>query len=481
MEENGNNDDDNLFEKYKINLDKKVNEIMKENYLMIKNKTDNLLDQINDETEKEKNDFSIKWNSKFSMQNSKLKEISSQNIKFKIDDEDNNFIKKNSGQNINENNFNKKDNNFDFIKDNKNNDIDNPNILNNEEELEFSLELLKENIYSLKAPILNGINDKGELNGLLIPILYCLCQNQSFINCFIENGIKIIKKFNNNKNYLTPLLLQLIINLWKENENNVFNPSIINQLLSQNNLDNPNKIINHIFFKLDEELQDKNNKDIKLEFEDEYDIFDPQKSFNNYKKYFDKKLYVYLSKHFFSYFQLSNKCSECQVDSFTYEPFVAANIYLESGYFNEENEFSDELTKIDLQENLRVLVIKGNEIKMDQCKICFDLKRKNVTRVLGLTNENLIFTIDRTQDRKNIMKLCYKEKLKVGENNYQLNALIKKKNEYNNKISYLSYFRSFINKKWYCQYKERVQLVNYNENEIFDFKNICVLFYIRDN
>lgn len=464
MEENN----DPFYQYFKNQLDQEMNESIIKNNNFINEGVNNLIKQINSEVDEDSKNFEKKWNNRFTEQNSKIQEMSSRNIKNFDNYSKNNSLNKN--KNVFEENYHQYGNKGGY------NDKDNFDILDNVEEMEFSVGLMKEslkNMKELKEPTFTGIRDNGELNGLLVPILYCFSQNESFLNFFIENGTKIAGNFNKNKKMLSPLLLNLVNNLWKEDGNRLFSPLKIKEFFSNENLNNPRDIINYLFNKINEEILGWDNEVFKINVGDPYDYFSPEVMLKNFQDSFEKYYYIYLSKHFFGYCQVNKKC-DCDVDCFSFEPFVAINLYLDSEIFGNFNGHDmNEFTKLDLEKNLSNLIIKNGEKIKERCLICEDQKNMSIKRQIVATKENLIFTIDRTKDKRNIMSLCYKEMINIDENKYQLNAIIKKKNE----NYYWSYFKSFINQKWYCQNREKIYQINNNENELFDFKNSCVLFY----
>ena len=90
-------------------------------------------------------------------------------------------------------------------------------------------------------------------------------------------------------------------------------------------------------------------------------------------------------------------------------------------------------------------------------------------------NNTIFFEFPEVFDGKKIINS------KLNLPNYELTAVIKKAFNYNyNNLEYNTFFKSFIDKKWYSFNNQRIASIDNNyKNYVCDYQNICLLIYTK--
>ena len=350
-------------------------------------------------------------------------------------------------------------------------------------------EILIEKGIDLKSlnnqPLIKLILPKNA-NPLINIILHCLSNIKYLINYYLNptKGNKILQKSkeNPNNNYLAPSFLKLLYHLWKSNKKEYSPNEIHNDLkkLMVNNYDSDDagKIFYYILTKLNEEMnfnRVNNNKE-----DDPFIHFDKKKTFEEYQKNFKLNI-TFISNSFYSTIEIKKRCLNCNdAPSYFFEASPIITIFLKAN--NDEI-----LNKLTLEDHLKTLLIEEEKrIIIENCLICCSEQKKIVNKDIFTSTEILIMNINRDKDPNNNISFIFPEIFegrKIINNelnlpNYELTTVIKKvKNNLNN-FEYIYFFKSFIDKKWYSFNNQRIELIGNNyKNDIFDFKNTCILIY----
>jgi hypothetical protein len=191
-----------------------------------------------------------------------------------------------------------------------------------------------------------------------------------------------------------------------------------------------------------------------------------------------------ISDCFFSTIKMIKSCKACHYKSYFFRPAPVINIYIETT----KNDIG--FNNLSLEENLYVyLTNEDNQCIKENCQACCAESEKNVSQLIYLTSEILIFNINRDKDPNNIKHFKYPmffDGNKVINKdfplpNYELTTVIKKAVN-NNKVMFAAYCKNFIDGKWYIyySYNNNIEILN-NQNELIDDKRACLLIYTGKN
>ena len=521
--------------KLKKSFTSQINECLAETLQNLKNELNNFDNSINSHIQELDKKFEEKWKptflnfqnemSKLSVINNKNNEIHNNNpyiIQFNHNKNNINNINEN---NINENNINDNNNNENEFKilnnENEFNIHNNENEFNNNNPNKFNIHNNNENdfniinnekMFNINENYINN-NDVDNYENLrqkniefhkmnnppftnlvllensnpLINIVLQSLSNISNIVCYYlnpEKEIKILKKSKNDPtgNYLGPSFLKLLDYLWKSNQKeyspNEIHDSLRKIMKNNYNSDDAGFIIKNILNHLNEELISA--PIINNENDDPMDVFNRDLTLNKFITNLNQNPTIFTNR-FYSVIETKKRCSNCNADfayySYFFEATPVIDIYLEA---NEENYF-----KLSLEEHLNFLLTnKENQNTIEQCIFCASEQKKLVSRNILTTSEILIVNINRKKDKNNTISFNYPlefsgKKIIMEKNqsfDYELIAIIKLDNHNNNR-EYSSIYKSFIDKKWYKYNNTKIELVQNNQNIIFDDKNTSVLIY----
>ena len=467
------------------NQKNKQSKIFEDNYnnsININNKNENIINN-----NKENNDFEIKGindNDKGNKISFILDDYIDKNIKINTDNNKDEEKNKNSDKNFN-----------DFLI------IDDAKDINN-----------------LNSKPLKPLN-KEKLNLFISPVLFFLSKINSLIDYFSEMKETIMLYKYVEENTLSEIFLNFLEKL-KEEENNeqkklifINYSNLILNSISEKNSNKLNKInspgsILSLFLESLESEQNNLSAYIKgdpsiidlMVNKKEYDIYNEQEMFQKLiNNSLNRKSFIY--EKFYIIIKNTKQCKICNMCSYEFQTFPTLDIYLNKSkdILKEDNSdfemVNTMLCKVSFPDNIAQLLSPTSLKKqISYCKNCGKYNEINFNKYISVLKKYLIINIDRENDPKNEMIFIYPETLdlknqsKYNINLYQLRGVICKKvneNNYNiddidNDISkYFCYFKKSNENKWIC-FDENYNLYELeNNNEIFNFKNVAVLFYSK--
>ena len=327
-------------------------------------------------------------------------------------------------------------------------------------------------------------------NNLLNPILISLMNINSFDYICLKNE-NILNFLNEKKpkNVLS-LIIQLLNSKIKEKKN-LFDPTEIHKQLKSMmdekfDSENPSVFINFILTNLVEELNFKENLSLKIcsSSSDEEVKINLESIKNNFNNEFFST--------FFTTHKRIYKCHKCKNKEFIYEKIPIIKLFINEPIeddiqLNIPKSKKDELNEIELNKAFSFLLNnnESNEIKW-KCQNCKEESKALKTKTIEEMSDILILELNRDNDKNMKMNVKYESLLKLNEspNKYELISVLMKKKIISYKNYYLidpnyeifTYFKNFIDNKWYLYNEEKIELVE-KEEEIFDNKNAIILIY----
>lgn len=317
--------------------------------------------------------------------------------------------------------------------------------------------------------------DINDSNSLINPILICLSNIKPIVYlCLGLKDSNILKKINEkNKDNFISLFIQLINNLWMENKEYI--PIEIHHFLKKlMNKDyestDPGIIISFILSKLNEELNSEKKNNIQ--------------NINNYneeevKKYYDeifKNNKNQISVTFFINYKITRKCPGCEAYKFCYKQKPIVNLYIEEL----RGSISNDLKKFDnlsLKENLLFLLNNDDSYIKEECSVCGKEKDFKINNnIENINNKILIININRDEDMRHTRSFKYEEKIIFTNSNnieYELICVLIQELEKN----ILTYFKSFLDKKWYLYDNKNIVPVPVNNRGMFNEFDAQILIY----
>ena len=334
----------------------------------------------------------------------------------------------------------------------------------------------------VKLELLNNFNP------LINLVLVCLSNIKSLLLYYFNPNkeLKILHKSKENpgRKYLGPSFLKLLDNLWKSQQNE-YSPKEIHEVLNilMNNKygsNDPGVVMNFILNQLNSELiiNPVNNGE-----NDPFLQFNEKESLQKYGEIMRQNT-TKISDCFFSTIEMIKNCKACHYKSYFFRPAPVINIYIETT----KNDIG--FNNLSLEENLYVyLTNEDNQCIKENCQSCCAESEKNVSQLIYLTSEILIFNINRDKDPNNIKHFKYPMffdgnkviNKDVQLPNYELTTVIKKAVN-NNNVMFAAYCKNFIDGKWYIyySYNNNIEILN-NQNELIDDKRACLLIYTGKN
>ena len=382
-------------------------------------------------------------------------------------------------------------------------------LIINKEEAKKKLKeiLLNEPLLFYSSPTLIGLKNVKNIS-FMNSILQCLSQTKSLTNYFlnvknrniiINNSISLQNK---NNFQLSPLYLELINNLWLNNESKSYSPyefknkiEEINPLFKDSKENNVKDFIICILETLYKELK----YSIKSSFNHNYNCNEPyneyeqNKVFNHFYREFLNE-YSIISDIFFGIYETTNICLNCKKNYnskglnnpiiYNYEIFNSIIFYLEEikRYYqiNKDISLNDCFSYIQKDE----LLNEENQLK---CKICKQKCDFIYNSKIYKSPNVLIIILERGKENNVNLKfseilditnfVSQKDEIKIIYNLYAVITYINinKINKY-----YIASCKNPINNEWYKYNDEKVTPINNIQKEIIDFETPLVLFYTKN-
>jgi len=367
------------------------------------------------------------------------------------------------------------------------------------------------------------LEDKDKINSFFSPVLFFLSQITSLTQYFKENE-ELIGLYNSIEDTLTEILsnfFQRLIDLdddkinmplkglFKENSNLVFDFLLSKMDKNSKIISSPGDILSFILENLqieqDKYFQYLSEEDsiIEINKDKKYDIYNEDEMLQKFVDLHTSDNNNLIYKKFHNIIKSSKKCKGCNKCSFDYNSFPTLKISLIRsntliGPIHPDYEIYNALiNRVCFPENLSQLLSPSySSIKKEFCKNCNNLNEMIYSNNIFTIKEYFIINIDRENDPKNEMMFIFPEILDLRKqskciiNLYQLAGVICKKikensaniNEQNNENSkYICYFKIEKSNKWIV-FDENNKLSELQKNEnVFDFKGVCVLIYSKIN
>ena len=367
------------------------------------------------------------------------------------------------------------------------------------------------------------LEDKDKINSFFSPVLFFLSQITSLTQYFKENE-ELIGLYNSIEDTLTEILFnffQRLIDLdddkvnmplkglFKENSNLVFDFLLSKMDKNSKIISSPGDILSFILENLQIE-QDKyfqylseEESIIELNKDKKYDIYNEDEMLQKFVDLHTNDNNNLIYKKFHNIIKSSKKCKGCNKCSYDYNSFPTLKISLIRsntliGPIHPDYEIYNALiNRVCFPENLSQLLSPSySSIKKEFCKNCNNLNEMIYSNNIFTIKEYFIINIDRENDPKNEMMFIFPEILDLRKqskciiNLYQLAGVICKKIKENNanineqineNSKYICYFKIEKSNKWIV-FDENNKLSELQKNEnVFDFKGVCVLIYSKIN
>ena len=367
------------------------------------------------------------------------------------------------------------------------------------------------------------LKDKDKINSIFSPVLFFLSQITSLTQYFKENE-ELIGLYNSIEDTLTEILFNFFkrlidladdkINMpqkgiFKENSNLVFD--FLNSKMDKNSkiISSPGDVLSLILENLQIE-QDKyfqylseEESVIELNKGKKYDIYNEDEMLQKFVDSHTNDNNNLIYQKFHIIIKSSKICKGCNKCSYDYNSFPTLKISLIKsntliGPIHPDYEIYNALiNRVCFPENLSQLLSPSySSIKKELCKNCNNLNEMIYNNNIFTIKEYFIININRENDPKNEIMFIFPEILDLRKqskciiNLYQLIGVISKKIDENNanineqineNAKYICYFKIEKSNKWMI-FDENNKLSELQKNEnVFDFKGVCVLIYSKIN
>ena len=515
------------IDEYKIIIDsKKKDEIEKNNKLKIqenqikelekknifiekklKDNENNLEEQIKikeNEIEEQIKKLRDEYEEKINKIINKNKKLEKENIELKNKIKKYERIQKNQEElKKNEKNSNQEDNKNQIIKVQKENNLNNINDFSREKEEKLNEKIfLKQPNILLQKQGLKGFNVIGE-SCYINAVLQCLSQTKSLKDYFLKESTKDfiindISKKNNNSTLLSLSFLELIHELFENNDTKTFNPekflTIVEKLNPAFKKGQPGDSKDFLIFILQQIHKElKTFRIIKnVNIKGPFNQYDKINVLDYFIDDFQKQLSI-ISDIFFGLLQNTNECIFCKKNyklmdnsnpicynfsSFNYISFPLGQIKK-----IEENSFhSDNIVTIYDYFNYNQ---KDNYFTEIYCNFCKKNSDSFYTSKIYSSPNVLILILDRYKNDNNDIKFDFYEKIDITQFIlekekpqiiYDLYAVITLIIKNNNKY-FIASCKNPVDKKWYRYHEDKIFQISNVKKDIIDYETPYILFY----
>ena len=363
----------------------------------------------------------------------------------------------------------------------------------------------------LKCPTLIGLNNIGAI-GFMNGILQCLSQTKSLTNYFLNsyNKGQIINNNiaveNEDALQLCPVYLELIEKLWDNNMKEPYSPynfknivEAMNSSFKQGKGGDYKDFIVFILEQLHKELKKINNNNVitSLSKDESFDQYEKSKILNNYLNKFKNECSI-ISDTFFGYYEISNECLKCK-DNYHKKHLENPKSYKLS-IFNCITFSLEEIQKMKNNSNLNNIEMNQNNVftlydcfyymskkKVENkniCNICNQLADFISTTLIYSSPSVLILILK--WGKNNNINLNYKENIDITKfiqqeksSNiiYNLYGVISQIEGSNG--NFVASCKSHIDNKWYRYNDAIVKHITNVQKDVIEFGIPCILFYIK--
>ena len=350
----------------------------------------------------------------------------------------------------------------------------------------------KINIKNISKNI-KGLDDVGDIN-FMNSILQCFNQSENLVYYFLNESSQL-KRLQKEEHELSQAFLEIIEELWRQDEKSVFTPYYIkNVIISKNksfdkaNIEIIGEFIKFFLDQLHKELKIKKEDLIENNLINNLNINNNNKSFSDFMKNFKKEKSI-ISELFFGYFEDLYKCPNCNdnIIYYNYEIFKFISFPLEEilETYNLRNN-NDDNCKITINDCFDISFnnnIKEKNILCNNCKTEVKCKYESVIYQIP---EILIIILKRDINDVIDIELDFDEIIDitkfVSNNNnnsksiYELYGVITCKDK-NQNCHFCSSCKNMIDNKWYRYDNTNIQYINNFEDEVIKYKIPYILFY----
>ena len=354
-------------------------------------------------------------------------------------------------------------------------------------------------------------------------ILQCLSQtieltkyflNENNKNRIINNNIEQQKK---NELQLSPVYLELIQNLWKNDKTKSFSPKIIIERIQKMNSSfdkghdgDCKDFIIFILKQLHKELKTSNNQNIK-NGNQRVSQYDRNTTFNNFINDFKNNISI-ISDIFFGTNETLNGCLNCKNNfnirgmnmplCYNYEIFNCIIFPLE-GVKNMKNnsmQYNNNFNQMNQNQNYSVTIYDcfyynqkletfTGENK-NYCNLCKQLSDTNHLSRIFVSPNVLILILNRGKDKIINDKLFFYEKIDITQFviqkdkpqiTYNLYGVITYIGINGPEANFNASCKSSIDNKWYRFNDSKVNLIEDFQKEVIDYGIPYILFYRKNN
>ena len=359
-----------------------------------------------------------------------------------------------------------------------------------------------------KSPTLIGLNNIGA-TCFMNATLQCLSQTKNLTNYFLKkvNQDKILKKQNKNELQLCPAYLELIQNLWDENNmNKSYSPNKFMKVIeSMNPLGDSKDFIIFILEQLHRELKKPVKNIIVNEPLNQYDKIS---AFNHFFSEFSKECSI-LSDLFFGINETTNICLNCK--NYYESKKLVYPICYNYGIFNVLIFPLEEVKNMKinaLQNNGQININNINRVSIyecflfnqksdlfvgenkNYCNICKQLWDSLYTSKIFIAPNILIIILNRGKGNIYNIKLEFNEVIDITQFViekdkpqiiYSLYGVITHLGESGPNAHFMASCKSPVDNKWYRYNDAMVNPINNIQKDIIDFGTPYILFYYKND
>ena len=365
-----------------------------------------------------------------------------------------------------------------------------------------------------KSPTLIGLNNIGA-TCFMNATLQCLSQTKNLTNYFLKkaNQDKILKKQNKNELQLCPVYLELIQNLWDENNmNKSYSPNKFMKVIESMNplfkKGQPGDSKDFIIFIL-EQLHRELKKPVKnIIVNEPLNQYDKISAFNHFFSEFSKECSI-LSDLFFGINETTNICLNCK--NYYESKKLVYPICYNYGIFNVLIFPLEEVKNMKinaLQNNGQININNINRVSIyecflfnqksdlfvgenkNYCNICKQLWDSLYTSKIFIAPNILIIILNRGKGNIYNIKLEFNEVIDITQFViekdkpqiiYSLYGVITHLGESGPNAHFMASCKSPVDNKWYRYNDAMVNPINNIQKDIIDFGTPYILFYYKND
>ena len=364
--------------------------------------------------------------------------------------------------------------------------VDNTNKINNKNYINNQINIKKQNNYGrtnstpnfkhrneviITKQCTNGLQNIGA-TGYMNSTLQCLAHVEKLTKYFLKKKEEI--KVNKNENILSYCYLEVLENLWENNEIKDYAPNDFLEIISKMNplfkgvqANDPKDFVSFLLENMHKELNKiKNVKEINEDKADKYNFYN---SLSSFSKYFKTNFKSIFSDIFYGMYNSQMKCLNCQKITHNIQCYNLLLIPLEE-VLKFKNRVQNTVTIKECFEYYHKLDYKAGKNQI-YCNKCKQMTNSVNSKSLIIGPKVLIINLNRGKGHQFDVKLNFDEYININEFiyfkntpcKYQLIGVVTHFGPSSMNGYFIAFCKSFVDNNWYKYNNSTVNLSNFFE------------------